>query len=122
MREILAAAALVLVVAGCDGRVLYTVEGVVRSSADDAPIEGVRVECAIADDPEGVSEGVSDEGGAYACTAVLQATGPARGSRAIALSFLDEDDAQNGAFQPFSTEVVVGPDGAETLDVVLDPA
>lgn len=119
MRALLAAS--IALVAGCDARVLYTVEGTVTGGGD--PLDGIRVECALADDADATSQAVTDDAGGYACTAVLDAVpGAPRDARAIAVSFVDEDGEQNGAWERQTTEVVVDPDATEGLDVDLDPA
>ena len=121
MRAVHLAALLVAPLTACDQRVFYTVEGTVTSSADGAPIEGIRVECAIVDDDDSAGEGVSDDAGGYSCSAVLDATGTGRGPRTLLVTFVDEDDAQNGAFRTATEEVAVDPDATESLDLELDP-
>lgn len=122
MRAAPYALAALALIPGCDARVLYTVEGTLSSSSDGAPIPGIRATCEILDDPESAGEGVSDEAGAYACSAVLDATTTGRGPRTLVVRFVDEDDAQNGSWRDVEREVTVAPDATERLDVQLDPA
>lgn len=109
------------VLTACESRILYTVEGAVTSSQDGAAIPGIRVTCAIADEPQSEGEAVTDETGGYSCSALIDGVAAGRGPRTIEVSFIDEDDAQNGTFQDASDQVVVQPDGVEVLDVELDP-
>jgi hypothetical protein len=122
MMRLLLPAAVALSCTACDGRVLYSVEGTVTSSVTQEPIQGIRVSCALASDPQSAGEAFTVSDGFYSCTAV-DLDAPSPGLRAdVVVRFTDEDEEQNGAFADLVRTISVPQGQSVSLDVELDPA